>query len=284
MTDYHIHPDFSQDAEGSMAEYCARARQIGLVEICFTTHCELDPERKDYEYVRVAGERCPVDSNWGEAYFREIERCRGEFTDLSVRAGVEVGYEFGLEGVIHDFLVQHPFDFVLGAVHCLDHVAITSGDELARFKADYQHHGAEYVAGRYFEYVRAAAGSRLFDCLSHLDAYRKYIQPLFDEGFARTVELQLGPTLRFVAESGTGLEVNSAALRRGMAEPYPAERIVRMARDAGVDVFTTGSDAHAVKDLGVGLDRVEALLGRAGIRPARFRDRKRVDRPQPKSY
>ena len=284
MTDYHVHPDFSQDAAGSMVEYCGRARQIGLDELCFTTHCEPDPMRTESEYVRVAGMHRSVDSDWCDSYFREIERCRRDFPDLIVLAGVEVGYELGLEGVIHDFLARYPFDFVLGAVHCLDHVAITSGAELDRFKIEYHHHGAEYVAGRYFEYIRAAAGSGLFDCLAHLDVYRKYIQPLYDEQFDRAVELLLAPTLEHIARSGTGLEVNSSALRRGMAEPYPAERIVRMARQAGVEVFTVGSDAHAVKDLGVGLDRVEALLGRAGIRPARFRDRKRVDRPQPKSY
>ena len=189
-------------------------------------------------------------------------------------AGVEVGYEPGLEGIISDFLRRYPFDFVLGAVHCLDHVAITAGDELARFKAEYLSRGPEFVAERYLHHLRAAAGSQLFDCLAHLDIYRKYVEPLYDQRFGATVESVLPSVLDFVAESGTGIEVNSSALRRGNAEPYPARRILKLAKDAGVRVFTVGSDAHRPADLGKGLENAIRALADLGVVPGRFRKRR----------
>jgi histidinol-phosphatase (PHP family) len=277
MIDFHVHPDFSPDAHGSVEEYCAQAQRIGLDGLCFTTHYEPDPARAGIERVVVAGRPQPVASGWAEQYFAAIDRARQKVPGLQVLAGVEVGYEPGLEGVIHDFLFRHEFDFVLGAVHCLDHVAITAGDELEQFKRDLAPRGGEAVAQRYCRHVQAAAGSQLFDCIAHLDIYRKYIVRLLDESFTRAVDEGMPDVLGQVARSGTGLEVNTSALRRGSDEPYPDTRLATMARDAGVKVFTVGSDAHKPADLGRDLDRAAALLAGLGLKPARFQRRKLVD-------
>ena len=274
MVDYHVHPDFSHDAQGSVDEFCARAVEIGLAEICFTSHYEPDPARSGIEHVRVGGRILPVDSDWPDAYFSALSDAAAKFHDLVVLAGVEVGYEPGLEGTISDFLRRYPFDYVLGSVHCLDHIAITAGDELERFKSELLPLGPELVAERYFHNLRAAAGTQLFDCLGHLDIYRKYIQPLFDSRFTQAVDSLLSSALKFVAESGTGIEVNSSALRRGNPEPYPGAHILRMAWDSGVRVFTVGSDAHRPADLGKGLETSGRALKSLGAEPARFRRRR----------
>jgi histidinol-phosphatase (PHP family) len=245
-----------------------------LAEICFTTHYEPHPARTDIEHVRVSGVVQPVASNWADAYFADLSSAATEFPGLVVLAGVEVGYEPGLEGVISDFLRRYPFDFVLGSVHCLDHIAITAGDELERFKSELLPLGPELFAERYFHNLRAAAGTQLFDCLGHLDIYRKYIQPLFDSRFTEAADSLLPSALKFVAESGTGIEVNSSALRRGNPEPYPEAHILRMAWDSGVRVFTVGSDAHRPADLGKGLETAVQALKGLGAEPARFRRRK----------
>ena len=283
MIDYHIHPDYSQDAGGTLAEYCAAAATAGLAEVCFTTHYEPDPVRAEVEWVRVRGERRPVGSDWVHDYLADIAACRRRFAPLVILAGVEVGYEPGLEGAVSDFLDRNPLDFVLGAIHCLDHVSITAGNELNRFRREYAHHGAGFVAARYLEFVRAAAGSQLFDCIAHLDIYRKYIRELFDEDFDRTVDESLDATLRCIAASGTGIEVNSSALRRGSDEPYPSIGILHRAVAAGVHTFTTGSDAHRPTDVGRGIETVTGILAGLGVTPARFRARKCEPAPRPPS-
>ncbi len=276
MVDYHVHPDFSHDAQGSVEEFCARAVEIGLNEICFTTHYEPDPARTDSEHVRVNGLIRPVVSDWPDAYFAAIKAATARFPGLVVLAGVEVGYEPGLDGVISDFLGRYPFDFVLGSVHCLGHIAVTAGDELERFKTELLPLGPESFAERYFHNLRAAAGTQFFDCLGHLDIYRKYVQPLFGSRFKQAVDSLLPSVLESVVESGVGIEVNTSALRRGNTEPYPEKRILKLAKDAGVRVFTVGSDAHRPADLGEGLDTAARMLDDLGIEPARFRRRRPV--------
>ncbi|NPV13549.1 histidinol-phosphatase HisJ family protein [candidate division WOR-3 bacterium] len=275
MIDYHIHPDYSSDAQGRITDYCQQALKVGIKELCFTTHYEPDPMRAEIEQVMVAGQPVPVDSDWVDMYLEDIEKARRDFPELIIRSGVEVGYERGLEGKIADFLERYKFDYVLGAIHCLDHIAITSGHELADFRNGLKPRGAEYIAQRYFDYVRAAAGSKLFDCIAHLDIWRKYILPEVGVEFLTFIEPGIVPMLGYIAQSGTGLEINSSALRRGDEEPYPQSKIIAQAIAAGVKTFTVGSDAHRVADLGIGVDKSVAILAQFGFKPTRFQNRQR---------
>lgn len=273
MTDYHIHPEFSHDAEGSLLDYCRRSVELGIEEICFTTHYEPDPTRFDREFVRVAGRRARPDSDWAVAYFRQIEECRRQFPNLVVLAGVEVGYEMGIDAAIADMLGRYPFDYVLGAVHLIDHVAITSSHELADFRCLLAVRGAEYVARRYFEYVRAVAESGLFDCLAHFDIWRRYVQPEMGAEFERAIAGYVRPMLEVTARLGLGLEVNTGGLRKGGGELYPSRAIIEQAAALGIRVFTTGSDAHRPADTGFGISAAEQILAELGLKPARFRRR-----------
>ncbi|MEO0078673.1 MAG: histidinol-phosphatase HisJ family protein [candidate division WOR-3 bacterium] len=280
MIDYHVHPDFSPDAQGTVEDFCAQAERIGLDGLCFTTHYEPDPVRADRERVVVAGQPRPVDSDWPKVYLAAVNKARLRFPSLVVQAGVEIGYEPGLEGVICDFLTRYQFDFVLGAVHCLDHVAITASDELDYCQRELVPLGGEAVARRYCRHLAAAANSQLFDCLAHVDIYRKYLQPLLGEPFVHAINDGMSEVLKQVARSGTGIEVNSSALRRGSDEPYPAKRLLVYAVEYGVRFFTIGSDAHRPDDLGTGLTAAQDLLRGLGVKPVCFNLRQPVA-PEP---
>lgn len=273
MTDYHVHPDFSLDAHGGMQDYCRAAMQRGVAEVCFTTHYEPDPARTDIEWVRVQGQLVSPHSDWPESYFEELARCRSDFPDLAVLAGVEVGYEMGLDGRIADFLQRWPFDFVLGAIHLLDHVAITSGTELPETRRQLLPLGPEAVLDRYFRYLKSAAGSGLFDCIAHIDIWRKYLADMFGTDLDALARPHIEPALKVLAASGTGIEVNTSAMRRGQAEPYPRWQIIKQAHKAGITVFTVGSDAHRPEALGSDISSAVASLAALGIAPVRFRKR-----------
>ena len=61
LFDCHVHPDFSLDASGTIEEYCEKALQIGLKGICFTSHFDIDPERKEIDaFMRVKGKITPL--------------------------------------------------------------------------------------------------------------------------------------------------------------------------------------------------------------------------------
>ncbi len=265
-TDYHVHPNYSIDAQPfTIRDYCCRAVELGLAEICFTTHVEFDPVRYHIDnFVMLNGRRHPVrDLAWLDAYFREIEEAQREFcyTGLKVKTGVEIGYDLGLEEDIAR-LLQYPFDYVLGAIHCLDHIAISSMQESPRYFAS---RSLDRMRDEYFHVVRSAVQTGFFHSLAHVDLYRRYGIRHYGEKILTVHRGVIEPILEEMARRGMGLEINTSSLRRGITEFHPAREIIQLAAQAGITVFTVGSDAHRPEDLGDHIDEALALLDRYGL-------------------
>lgn len=276
MFDYHIHPGYSIDAEPfSIADYCRRAAATGLKEICFTTHLEVDPVRRHLDwFVRINGRVCPMeDLSWLDFYFKDIEDARKEWAGrgLNVKAGLEVGYDLGLEKAIERVVLGYPFDFVLGSVHCLDHLAISSKKD-SRLYFPGKEPGQ--VVTEYFTVLGEAVNSNLFDCIGHVDLYRRYGYLFFGEEILKAHEKVAAPLFEKIAAKGMGLEVNTSSLRRGHADFHPTGAMVKMALRLGVRIFTVGSDAHRLDDLGQGVEAAMKMLAGLEIKPATYNLRK----------
>ncbi|MBO8127649.1 MAG: histidinol-phosphatase [Peptococcaceae bacterium] len=266
-TDYHVHPGYSIDASPvEIRDYCRRAVELGLREICFTTHFEFDPVRRDIDnFVILDGKRHPAhDLMWLEAYFKEIEDAQREFKDtgLKVKAGIEVGYDIGLEREIERVLKDYPFDFVLGAIHCLDHIAISSMMESPQYFAS---RSPAEVREDYFTTLREAVNTGFFDCIAHLDLYKRYGIKHYGSEILTVHRGVIEPILKEMARRNMGLEINTSSLRRGVKEFHPSREIISLAVEAGVTIFTVGSDAHSPEDLGDHIDEALALLEEFGL-------------------
>jgi histidinol-phosphatase (PHP family) len=77
--DYHIHTHHSFDCKIPMAEMCVAAIEAGISEIAFSDHFNnhlLDIDLGYYD---------------PERYFTDVERCRRQFPNLTIRAAVELG-------------------------------------------------------------------------------------------------------------------------------------------------------------------------------------------------
>lgn len=261
-TDYHVHPDYSIDALPiKMRDYCFRAVELGLREICFTTHFECDPVRRHIDnFVFLDGKKHPADDlTWLDSYFKEIEDARKEFgTDgLKVRAGIEIGYEPGQERKIEKVLRTYEFDFVLGAIHCLDHIAISSIQESPRY---FRSHSISEMQKDYFNSLKLAVETGLFHCIAHVDLYRRYGIKYYGHEILTVHQGAIEPILKKMAQLNIGLEINTSSLRRGSKEFHPSKEIVSMAVEAGIKIFTVGSDAHSLEDLGGYIDKALAFL------------------------
>jgi histidinol-phosphatase (PHP family) len=253
--DYHIHPGYSVDAEDvSLFAYCYQSLQLGLKEICFTPHLEVDPARRHLDwFVRVDGCRYPMEHTyWLDKYFLEIEQVKQQFktTPLKIKAGVEVGFEKGYEKEIEKILANYPFDFVLGAVHCLEHKAISSANECEEY---FVSRSLTHVIKEYFTTLELAVKTGLFDCIAHLDLYRRFGIKIFGPQILGAHNGLIEPILAEMAKRRIGLELNTSGIRRGLTEFHPGGDILLLARENGINIFTIGSDAHQLKDLG---DRV----------------------------
>lgn len=287
LTDYHIHPGYSIDAAPvSIDQYCRRAVKLGLREICFTTHLEVDPHRKHLDwFVRCRTGIHPMeDLHWLELYFQDIEKARYGFApELIVKAGIEVGYEPGREEHIHRVLSAYPFDFVLGSIHCLDHVAISSRKECARY---FSRKDSHQVAEQYFRLLEMAVNTGLFDCMAHVDLYRRYGACYLGPEIHCAHRGWIENIFRTMAGLGTGLEINTSGLRRGLGDLHPSADILRAALENGIRYYTTGSDAHSPAETGQGLDRADNLLRCFSLTATTYTGRKPdpvigVDKPTP---
>ncbi|HHV65454.1 MAG TPA: histidinol-phosphatase HisJ family protein [Peptococcaceae bacterium] len=260
--DYHVHPNYSIDASPvTIRDYCHKALLLELREICFCTHVELDPRRNEKEnFVMLNGEKRPVyELNWLDSYFAEIGQAQKEFNNssLKIKAGVEIGYCPGVENYIERIVNDYPFDFVMGAIHCLDHISISSQKESPYY---FRSRRAETVREEYFAVLMEAVKTGFFDCIAHIDIYRRYgIQFLGSEAYA-IHRGAIEPVFAEMSKRGMGIEINTSSRRRGLKDFHPTKEILELAIKAGVKVFTVGSDAHSLDQLGEGVDEALALL------------------------
>ena len=77
MTDYHIHTRLSADSQEEMENYCRRALELGITELCFTEHIDAG---YPYDMVFMADL---------EAYDRQIADMRRKYPQLTLRQGLE---------------------------------------------------------------------------------------------------------------------------------------------------------------------------------------------------
>ena len=134
--DWHVHPDYSLDASGTVNQYCQKALELDLKEICFTTHYDSDPFRKDEDpYIKIEGEIVPLSEENVKRYIADVRRASEEFNlrGLSVKVGLEVDYAPHIEEQLRFDLASLDLDYILGAVHCLDHIAISASNEAERY-------------------------------------------------------------------------------------------------------------------------------------------------------
>ena len=246
LVDSHIHTTFSIDAHAPMAAMVERGIELGLRELTFTEHLDLEPGC-GHEYLRA------------EDYLAEIERCRAVYGDrITLRAGLEVGdvHRHGAE--IARRLASLPLDFLIGSVHFID----------GHFVG-----GIDYVDSRdpatgiddYFAQVQLASAAGGFDVHGHFDVFKRASTPhwgTFDpEPWAEPIRA----ALRLLIDGGRGLEVNTSGLRTPACEPCPGLTILRWYRELGGEILTLGSDSHRVEHLGYGLETGAELARAAGF-------------------
>ena len=170
--DYHIHTAHSVDAEGSLEAYCDQALSIGLDEICFTNHCELDPHRCD-NLIRFNGDMLPITRDRVARMHDAIHAAADTYHSqgLSVKCGIEIGFYEGIESRLQEITSGLEFDFMLGSIHYLDHICIDSSKEYEDY---FQRYDAAVLLERYYKAIEQLVASGLFDSIAHLDVYKKY--------------------------------------------------------------------------------------------------------------
>jgi histidinol-phosphatase (PHP family) len=250
MIDFHVHCDYSSDAVGSVEEYAAHALGNGLRAMCFTTHCDLDPKRRHHDgKVRLKGELVDVTSDWLGNYVNDVREVSARYAGLGleVRLGLEIGYTPGIEHLIRPVIDSFDFDFILGGVHTLEGIDIVSSTESREYFAS---HGPREMCEVYYRDLGEAVESGLFDCIAHIDIYKRMGVAYYGEALEGAHQGLIEPVLAEMARRGLSLEINSGGYRKGLPWPFPGPGILDLAREAGVEDITPGSDCHRPEEAG----------------------------------
>jgi histidinol-phosphatase (PHP family) len=248
IVDYHMHlrnphEEIAHDMQ-SVEPFVETARAVGVDEIGFTEHGYYFTQLRTLWDVPYQVERCEYDL---DAYVDAVLQARAR--GLPVKLGLEVDYVPGREDETRALLAPYPWDYLLGSVHWIDGYAIDGEPRLL------DQIGVEATWSRYFETLARAAGSGLFDSLSHPDLVK-----IFGE---RAPSFDYTDIADAIAESGVAVEVSTAGLRKPVGELYPHPELLAACRARGVPV-TTGSDAHTPDLVGRDFDHARELLRCAG--------------------
>ncbi|MFZ5592260.1 MAG: histidinol-phosphatase HisJ family protein [Bacillota bacterium] len=249
MIDLHLHTDRCGHARGTMQQYIARARELGLIAIGFADHIPmywLPPGQRDPELAMPQ-------EQFGD-YVREVLDWRDKCPDIGIYLGVEADFQVGYEDVLTGLIKTHPLDYVLGSIHFID----GWGFDNPALRDEYARHDPDELYESYFALVEQAVASGLFDSMAHVDLLKKFAfwprRPL-THLYQRLAGL--------MAQADVCVELNTAGLRVPANEMYPAVELLRACFQHCVPV-TLGSDAHAPEQVGWEFGRAINLLREVG--------------------
>lgn len=242
--DLHNHTPFCKHASGSPSEFIARAKELGVDVYGFSCHA---PMKFDEAY-RMSSDEL-------ESYFAQIaeiqERERGK---IEVLCGLEVDFIKGKESLLEERVLQANVDYLIGSVHFLD----TWGFDNPAFIAEYARRDMVCCWREYLGAIKAMADSGLFQIAGHLDLLKVFGYTMPD-----CVSEELDSALASIAKAQMSIEINSAGLRKTIAQAYPSKEILSRAFAYKIPI-TFSSDAHSIEQVGAGYEQCLELAKEVG--------------------
>ena len=243
--DLHNHTTRCNHAEGTIDEYIQRAIELGINIYGFSEHAPMDFDEK----YRLPF--CDMD-----AYVNDILTAKEQYkNDINILLGYEVDY---LPGHMDDRVLNAKVDYLIGSVHFIDKWSFDNPE----FIAGWKNKDIDEIWKAYFEATEAMAKSGKFDIAGHLDLIKVFkFMPVQDTRILAKNALQA------IKRSSMVLEINTAGLRKPVAELYPSRALLEEAYALDIPI-TFSSDAHAADQIGLGYDLATTLAKDIGYTKA----------------
>lgn len=229
--DNHIHSNFSPDSKTSIETYAKAGIEKGVAAISITDHLDWDAPLRpcDKENLFIFD---PAERN------REIDRVASLY-DIQIFKGIEVGLQPHCIKEIKEFTGKYEFDSVIASLHFIDREDPYFGDY-------YVGKDARYAYGHAYEVMyRTAVEYNDFDILGHFDYIARYAPYEKRDITYREYADALDPLLKFLAQEGKALEINTKTYRshKGYTPTLDTD-ILRRFKELGGEAISLGSDSH----------------------------------------
>ena len=238
------------DGKNTVAEMARAARANGMDTLGVSNHFILHPTIKSSAFYPYA-----VSRGYQNIYASSVPEILNRFSphyDEIHQAGDKYGVRL-LRGMEADFFLHPKWrqsfetaiqvlqpDYIIGAVHFVEmNGRVYNVHDIAAASADDQAH----MLRAYWQKIRAAASTGLFNWIAHLDLPRKVWLGLSPEWMDEEQQ-----TINVLAQKSVPFEVNTGGIAATGA-PYPSFRILQAAGQAKLPVLFS-DDAHSVDQIG----------------------------------
>jgi len=250
LVDYHIHTNHSIDGEMTIDEACIKAINLGIKEIAFTDHIDLDWPDPEFDFDTIDLEK----------YFTDIEKNKTKYKgQLKIKAGIEIGLQPHVLNETAKIIEDYPFDFVIGSVHIIQRMDPYRGKYYIGKTKE------EIYRLYYEETLRLIEDFSHFDVLGHIGYIKRY-SPLPYNKEDELLHLDLiDEIFKVLIKKGKGIEVNTSGYRHVSNCPMPPLELIMRYRELGGNIITLGSDSHKLDDFGFGLKSGLETIMQAGF-------------------
>lgn len=255
LSDYHVHSNHSTDSTELMENHILRGIELGLKNICFTEHHDIDfPEDPNHP-----GE-IAFDLNV-DSYLYELLGLRQKYASkINVLFGVEIGVQPHLRRELAVFAKSHEFDFIIASTHLVNH-------QDPYYPAYFEGKTDEEAYREYFvELNKSLDMFSNFDVRGHLDYIVRYGQSKDTTYSYDKYKDIIDPILTKIVDMEKGIELNTGAIHHGLKELNPCKDILKKYRELGGEIITVGSDAHDISRMADGFDIAEQMLLECGFK------------------
>ncbi len=255
LYDNHNHSQFSFDGwRTSMEASVQSAVSKGLHGICFTDHCDF--------YTQEMGDDPLKEVFNVEAQQKEVDRTRETVSGIKILKGIEVGVNKDCREQLAEVLARNEFDQIIASVHYLDGMDPFRGEfYIGRTWED----AYSYYLELLWEEMQWL-GER-FDIMGHYDYIVRYGPYPQTSILYRDFADLLDSMLRFLAENGKALEVNTKTYQdfSGRTPVLDPDILIRY-RELGGEIISLGSDSHYAGHVGFNFPHFAEYIKSFGFR------------------
>lgn len=251
LSDWHLHTNFSSDSDTSPKQVIDRAIQLNLKSICFTDH-------NDFDYPLENGEIVfNLDFN---SYIDSLARLKEEYSDkIKIFIGVEQGLMPSVAERVNNYDSDKQLDFIIGSSH------LVYGND-PYYEDFWDNISVKEAISKYYEsIIDSIKTCHNFDVYGHLDYIIRYAPDKDNNYNWKDYYDYFETILKRLIQEGKGIEINTAGLKSGLKNPNPCIDIVKLYRQLGGEIITTGSDAHKPEHIAYSFDIIENMLKDSGF-------------------
>lgn len=257
LCDMHSHSKNSPDAKNSVIDMCNSAEKNGINILAITDHFECSSE-----YWLI--ENNETETSFSDIYKNSIREINESINKISGKIKLLKGIELGEPLYDYQLAEKYISDPQLDFVICSTHHIKNKNDF---FFLKYENENIPELIEEYFIEVYENCLWNKFDVLGHLTYFLRYMQG--EQG--HVVDMTpydeiIRECFKVLAQNGKGIEVNTSGYRQKYGDFFPGAHYVRMFKECGGEIITTGSDAHCCEDVGKGIPEAVCMIKDCGFK------------------